>query len=62
MGHEVEGILLKGQDWSEAMMDLHNNSIGREAGNSGNAIDNNKLIISPDDASNYNPYKGRCSQ
>jgi hypothetical protein len=61
VGHEVEG-LLQGQPLSEAMMDLHNNAVGRAAGSAGMPVDPNRLITSPDNASSYNPYGGNCSK
>ncbi len=54
-GHEIEGMW-KGQPWSEMLMDLHNNSVGRTAGRSNSPVDPNKLWILPLNNSKYNPY------
>ena len=58
VGHEITG-LINGQSLSEALMDLHNNSIGRNAGSSGSAVNPLDLVISPGGISKYNPY-GSC--
>ena len=55
-GHEFEGIL-NGQPWSEMIMDLHNNAVGREAGRADVPIDHGRLWTLPLDASQYNPYQ-----
>lgn len=58
-GHEIDGIL-KGQPWSETIMDLHNNSVGRKAGRNKSSVDPNQLWRLPLNSSQYNPYsKGR---
>ena len=53
--HEVEG-LIHGQPMGEAMMDLHNNAVGRAAGRAGKAVNRNDLQKSPKKGSQYNPY------
>jgi RHS repeat-associated protein len=60
VGHEIEGIFNRpkgmtiGQYLNESLMDLHNNSVGRNAGASGAPIDNSQLITSPSNTSiNY---------
>ncbi len=57
-GHEIEGMC-KGQPMSEAIMDLHNNRVGRLAGSSGQTIDANQLWTLPLKPSQYNPYRGK---
>jgi uncharacterized protein RhaS with RHS repeats len=54
-GHEIEGTL-KGQPWNEMLMDLHNNSVGRNAGRNKSAVDPRKLWTLPLKDSQYNPY------
>ena len=56
-GHEIEG-LLNGQPGPEAIMDLHNNAVGRSAGDSNTSVDSNKLWTSPYSGSGYDPYQG----
>ena len=46
IGHEIEGSFLDG-NFSEGMMDLHNNAVGRKAGSDGVPINNQDLITSP---------------
>lgn len=53
-GHEVDG-LLRGQPFSEALMDLHNNHLGRRAGQ-GEPISPVRLWILPLEERQYNPY------
>lgn len=60
-GHEIEGTL-KGQPWNEMLMDLHNNSVGREAGNNNSSIDPSKLWTLPLNDSQYNPYSDVCGK
>ena len=57
VGHEVEG-LLKGQPWSEVMMDLYNNAIGRAAGRAGVPVDPSKLQVSPQNSHSISSYPG----
>lgn len=54
-GHEIEG-LAKGQGWDETLMDLHNNSVGRDAGVNNSPVDLNKLWTLPVNDSRNNPY------
>lgn len=57
-GHEIEG-LLDGQPWGEAIMDLHNNAVGRDTGSDSNTpVDSSKLWTLSNNGSNYNPYQG----
>lgn len=56
-GHEIEG-LLRGQPMQEMLMDLHNNAVGRDAGNSGTPVPVNHLWTLPLNGSPYNPYGG----
>ena len=60
-GHEIEGTL-KGQPWNEMFMDLHNNSVGRDAGINNSPIDPSKLWTLPLTGSQYNPYSKGCSR
>jgi len=60
-GHEIEGLLY-GQPLNEALMDLHNNSVGRDAGASNSSIDPNELWTLPLDDSQYNSYSRECNQ
>jgi len=53
--HEIEGWL-KGQDWAEGLMDIHNNSEGRKADSENRPVDPNKLYKRPGEGSKYNPY------
>ncbi len=55
LGHEVGG-LVKGQPWSEAMMDIKNNAEGRAAARDHKPIDLNKLQKQPKDGFQLNPY------
>jgi hypothetical protein len=55
-GHELEGML-HGQPWSEMLMDLHNNRIGRESEVS---INQSLLWTLPLNNSQYNPYSNQC--
>lgn len=50
--HEIEG-LLDGQPWAEAIMDLYNNAVGREAAAEGVPVDPDKLQADPCDNSKY---------
>jgi len=59
-GHEIEG-LLNGQPWGEAMMDLHNNAVGRAAGGH-SPINQSDLRTSPNSGSQYNPYSNGCKK
>jgi hypothetical protein len=54
VGHELEGMV-EGQPMKEMQMDLHNNAIGRAAGESGTEIDLNELQTSPDPNTKYIP-------
>ena len=45
-GHELEGIR-DGQPFSETMMDLHNNAVGREAGKQGLPVNPLDLRVIP---------------
>lgn len=56
-GHEIEG-LLGGQPWAEAIMDLHNNAVGRNAGSNNTPVDPSKLWTLPNNGSDYNLYQG----
>ena len=56
-GHEVDG-LLGNQPWAEALMDLHNNAVGRNAGSNNSPVDPSKLWMLPNNGSSYNPYRG----
>lgn len=56
-GHEIEG-LLNGQPWAEALMDLHNNAVGRNAGSNNMPVDTSRLWTLPNNNSTYNPYQG----
>lgn len=56
-GHEIEG-LLNGQPWPEALMDLHNNAVGRNTGRNNTAVDPSSLWTLPNNGSMYNPYRG----
>lgn len=56
-GHEIGG-LLGGQPWPEAVMDAHNNAVGRDAGQNKTDVDPNELWTLPDNGSSYNPYGG----
>lgn len=47
VGHEIDGLLSGQQPWNEAIMDLHNNSVGRAAASEGGPIDPYSLITSP---------------
>lgn len=60
VGHEIEG-LSSGQPWGEAMMDLHNNAVGRAAGGH-SPITPNVLRTSPTNGSQYNPYDRDCQK
>jgi len=60
-GHEVEG-LWRGQPISEAMMDLHNNAVGRNAGSNSMSVDPSNLWTLPLNDSQYNPYRGICGK
>ena len=53
--HEIDGIL-KGQPWSEMIMDLHNNSVGRGAERNNSSVDPNQLWTLPLKDFQYNPY------
>ncbi len=54
-GHEITG-LFKGQPLEEALMDLHNNSVGRDAGADGVPVDPSDLWTLPLNGDQYNPY------
>ena len=54
-GHEIEAVF-KGHPFSEFMMDLHNNSVGRNAGENISAIDQGQLWVLPSATVNINPY------
>lgn len=56
-GHEIEG-LLDDQPWAEAIMDLHNNAVGRSAGRNDIPVDQGRLWMLPTNGSIYNPYRG----
>jgi hypothetical protein len=58
-GHEIEGML-KGQPINEMLMDLHNNSVGRDAGRNSSLVDPNNLWTLPLKNTQYNPYSRRC--
>jgi RHS repeat-associated protein len=59
-GHELEG-LFEGQPFNEMLMDLHNNSVGREAGRDKTPIDPNNLVTLPlKEPSKYDPYCMAC--
>jgi hypothetical protein len=55
VGHEIEG-LITGQPFNETIMDLHNNAVGRDAGKTGSAINQNNLWTLDNMGSQYNPY------
>ncbi|NDV23962.1 RHS repeat-associated core domain-containing protein [Desulfovibrio sp. JC022] len=54
--HEIDGLINKNQPWNEAMMDIHNNAVGRAAGKAKRAVNNNNLQKSPKQGSQINPY------
>lgn len=54
-GHEIEGAF-KGQPWDEMLMDLHNNSVGRDAGRNNSVVDPRNLWTLPLNYLQYNPY------
>lgn len=56
-GHELEGALL-GQPLNEMLMDLRNNSVGRDAGRNSTPVDSDRLWILPLNGSPYNLYQG----
>lgn len=59
-GHELEGILNR-QPINEMLMDLHNNSQGRQAGINGLPIDPNDLWTLPLNGPKYdNNYSKGC--
>ena len=57
VGHEIVGSI-KGQPWNEAMMDMYNNWVGRDAGARGELVDPDQLQKSPDNGFLYN--NGGC--
>jgi RHS repeat-associated protein len=59
-GHELEGSL-RGQPLDEMLMDLHNNSVGRDAGRNRLPIDPKDLATLPlDEKSKYDRYCMAC--
>ena len=61
-GHEIEGTL-KGQPLNEMLMDLHNNSIGRQAGGNNSSVDPGNLWTLPLNGPMYNNnYSTGCGQ
>ncbi len=59
-GHEIDG-LLSGQPLNEALMDLHNNSVGRDAGANNLPVNPNDLWTLPQKDKQYNPYSRECN-
>jgi hypothetical protein len=59
-GHELDNVAFQLQPWSETLMDLHNNAIGRNAGSVGGPVDPSQLwTLRPDNlGSTYSPYAG----
>ena len=55
VGHEIDG-LFSGQPLNEAIMDLHNNALGRSAGQTGSAVNQNDLWTLNNMGSQFNPY------
>ena len=55
-GHEIEGTLKKGQPLNEMLMDLHNNSVGREAGRNNSSVNLSNLWTLPSKDSKYYSY------
>jgi hypothetical protein len=53
--NEVKGAL-QGHPWSEAMMDINNNSEGRTAAREKRPVDRNKLQKTPKNGLQVNPY------
>ena len=56
-GHELDSFR-RGQPLNEMLMDLHNNSVGRDAGRNNLPVDPAKLWTLPLPGSTYNPYRG----
>ncbi|MEW6600529.1 MAG: RHS repeat-associated core domain-containing protein [Nitrospirota bacterium] len=57
VGHEIDNFI-NGQPWSEGMMDLYNNAVGRAAGRAGVPVDPSKLQVSPNNSPSLNSYPG----
>jgi uncharacterized protein RhaS with RHS repeats len=53
--HEIDNIA-DGHPWSESMMDLHNNAVGREAAAQDRAVDRRDLQKHPKGSFQVNPY------
>jgi RHS repeat-associated protein len=58
-GHEIEGML-RGQPMNEMLMDLHNNSVGRDAGRAGSSVSPSNLWTLPLRNTEHNPYSRGC--
>lgn len=58
-GHELDGMW-RGQPMDEMIMDLHNNSVGRNAGKNKTTFDPSELWTLPLGKSRYDPYSRSC--
>lgn len=54
--HEIDGLIYHNQPWNEAMMDMHNNAVGRAAGSENRPVDKSKLRKGLNSDIQINPY------